>query len=380
MNSIETATEFDPAVRVSHETLQTQTSLFVDNELLITLSNTVFDSVIILNSQRQIVFFNDNVLKTLGLGEELSIEGVRPGEALECIHSSELPNGCGATEYCQLCGFVESILALNHRDAAIQECRILRKDGSEALDLLVKSSRLTVQGETFTLLAIKDASHENRRKILERAFFHDLMNVSSALLGISELLTLTETCEIVNYKKLFYSGIRQIVEEIGSYRDLTFAENHELICRFVEIESLELLDELVDLYRKLETAEGRFIVIASESENVALCSDKTLLVRVLGNMIKNALEASNPGQTVTIGSQLKEDGVEFWVHNSGVIPKEVALKIFQRSFSSKGAGRGIGAYSMKLLSERYLNGKVYFKTSESEGTTFMAWYPISVNC
>jgi signal transduction histidine kinase len=49
--------------------------------------------------------------------------------------------------------------------------------------------------------------------------------------------------------------------------------------------------------------------------------------------------------------------------------------MFQRSFSTKGAGRGLGSYSVKLLSERYLNGKVSFTSSEDEGTTFIARYP-----
>ena len=61
----------------------------------------------------------------------------------------------------------------------------------------------------------------------------------------------------------------------------------------------------------------------------------------------------------------------FTVHNPEVMPKEVQLQVFQRSFSTKGeAGRGIGTYSMKLFGERYLGGKVAFVSSSSEGTTF----------
>ena len=52
------------------------------------------------------------------------------------------------------------------------------------------------------------------------------------------------------------------------------------------------------------------------------------------------------------------------------ISKEVQLQVFQRSFSTKGNGRGIGTYSIKLLSENYLNGKVGFTSSVSEGTVF----------
>ncbi len=52
--------------------------------------------------------------------------------------------------------------------------------------------------------------------------------------------------------------------------------------------------------------------------------------------------------------------------------------MFQRSFTTKGEGRGLGTYSMKLLSERYLNGRVEFTSSPEHGTTFTAVYPVTL--
>jgi Histidine kinase-, DNA gyrase B-, and HSP90-like ATPase len=53
------------------------------------------------------------------------------------------------------------------------------------------------------------------------------------------------------------------------------------------------------------------------------------------------------------------------------MPEAVQLQMFQRSFSTrKGRGRGIGSYSVKLLIEKYLHGKVWFVSREPEGTTF----------
>jgi len=42
-------------------------------------------------------------------------------------------------------------------------------------------------------------------------------------------------------------------------------------------------------------------------------------------------------------------------------------------------GRGLGTYSMKLLSERYLEGCVGFTSSAKHGTTFTARYPLDQN-
>ena len=66
----------------------------------------------------------------------------------------------------------------------------------------------------------------------------------------------------------------------------------------------------------------------------------------------------------------------FSVHNPGVMPDEVQLQIFQRSFSTKAAtGRGIGTHSMRLLGERYLGGEVTFVSQEPEGTVFRLSLP-----
>ena len=65
-----------------------------------------------------------------------------------------------------------------------------------------------------------------------------------------------------------------------------------------------------------------------------------------------------------------DEWVTFWVHNPGFMPREVQLQLFKRSFTTKGAGRGLGTYSMKLLTERYLKGQISFTSTEADGTTF----------
>jgi signal transduction histidine kinase len=57
------------------------------------------------------------------------------------------------------------------------------------------------------------------------------------------------------------------------------------------------------------------------------------------------------------------------------MPRDVQLQVFQRFFSTKGAGRGLGTYSIRLLTERYLKGNVSFTSSPEEGTTFRVCYP-----
>ena len=52
----------------------------------------------ILDKNRQIVFSNDALLKKMNLRIE-DVIGKRPGEALNCVHSSNMQAGCGTSEY-----------------------------------------------------------------------------------------------------------------------------------------------------------------------------------------------------------------------------------------------------------------------------------------
>ena len=106
--------------------------------------------------------------------------------------------------------------------------------------------------------------------------------------------------------------------------------------------------------------------------------DISLLLRVLCNMIINAVEASEKNDIVSLWSEQKNERIDFCVWNSQVIPPEISKRIFQRNFSTKTqAVRGIGTYRMKLFGENILGGKVSFSSSKGNGTIFTLSLPLS---
>jgi sensor histidine kinase regulating citrate/malate metabolism len=106
-----------------------------------------------------------------------------------------------------------------------------------------------------------------------------------------------------------------------------------------------------------------------------MITDESLLVRVLGNMVKNAFEASPPRSQVRLWCEATVGGSSFHVHNPGVIPPSVAAHIFQPRFSNKGRNRGFGTYAMRLIGENCLDGRVSFVTDAVEGTEFSIELP-----
>ena len=362
-------TKFAPAERAPASLLQEHSNMLLDVELLNTLYDAVNEIVLILNHQRQIVFCNAHFARLFGYANHQDLIGLRPGEALGCIHGCEI-GGCGTSEFCSTCGAVSAILNAQQGRADIKECRILRGHRNDAMDLLVRTTPLRFKGEDFTIFAAIDISHEKRRNALERVFFHDLMNTATAIKMLSASLGRAGMGKISEISSDISQGMEQLVEEIASQRDLIQAENNELSVRPVEMTSKALLLQVLDTYKSLASVRNCELVISPQTENTVFRSDQMIIARVVGNMIKNALEACKEGQRVTITSEPSKEGISFSVHNPGHMPREVQFQLFKRSFTTKGTGRGLGTYSMKLLTERYLKGKISFTSSETAGTTF----------
>ncbi len=368
---------FAPAERATPEKVSDQVQELSRETLVKTFLDHIFDMVVVLNQERQIVLANQSLLSFLNLQKSDSIFGLRHGEAFHCGHAYEREGGCGTTESCSTCGAVKAILASQEGSFAVEECRIVRIGDVEALDLRVFASPLLLKGEPYTVFTLMDISHEKRRRVLERLFFHDLLNTASGLRGFIELLKESDPEEAKRFSERLEALSSSMIEEITAQRDLSAAENGELKLSLDRVTSLQVLGEIRDLYRNHEVARGRQLTIDTNAANTAFESDLVLLRRIVGNMAKNALEASTQNDTVMLGCDVTDHAIEFWVHNPQSIPRDVQLQIFQRSFSTKGGSRGLGTYSMKLLSERYLGGSVSFTSTPGDGTTFRARIPIS---
>ena len=345
-------------------------------DLLEQIMDALPESVVITNQDRLIVFANQAFIDFLGEKDRSAVYGLRFGEIVQCENSLLKEDGCGAAESCLVCGARKAQLSATDLTVDIQECRITVSGKLSAMELKVMASPFEVDGETYIIMGITDVSDQKRRHMLERIFFHDLLNTAGGLRGFAELMKEANLEELDSYKDIIYEISERLIEEINSQRDLLAAENGELVTNFFPIDSLKVLLELQELYQNHDRAKDRLVLVDKTAESITFDTDKVLLKRVLGNMVKNALEAMEPGKTVTLNCAINGDSVVYTVQNPGFIPEQVQLEIFKRSFSTKGSGRGLGTYSMKLLSEQYLGGEVDFSSSEENGTTFIAKYKI----
>ncbi len=368
--------------RESSDKLESQFRKVSSISYLQELLNALPNIATILNDKRQIIYSNETLLKQISIKDFRSLLGRRTGEVINCIHSDECAGGCGTSESCKACGALNAIIkSMKDNRKVSEECYITAIQDNEEVsyEFEATASPFTWEGENFTIFSLIDISSAKRRRMLERIFFHDILNTAGNIRNLAELIPqLQDGDQVRDLIQLMKHLSDELVEEIEAQKQLTSAETGELKPKSEPLSSIEILDAVTRQFSANPQKKQREVIIDKESQDIALRSDRLLLIRVLKNMLKNAIEASLKNDPVVIGVYPYGSNALFRVHNSIYIPRKVQLQVFKRNFSTKGSDRGLGTYSMKLLGEKYLRGKVYFESAEEEGTTFYFELPPGV--
>jgi hypothetical protein len=371
---MEEKSHFAPALRSTAEEILKKNELVASQKLFNEIFGAMGGMSAVIDSNRQIIYANNDFLALLGLKTIEPILGMRPGEAVSCIHAGDISSGCGSAVACTYCGAVNAILDSQKTGLkSTKETRIstIVDDKLKSWDLNITSSPITLDGNVYYIFSIQDISNEKRRSSLERIFFHDLLNSAGGLNGLLTILkdgtAPEETPELISLSE---EASRDILEEIMIHRQIRAAENGDLKVKIEQVNSIELLDSSVGKISSHEVGKEKHVIIDGNSAYIDFETDRILFQRIIINLLKNALEATQKAGSVVAGVEDKADKIRFWVKNDEVIPREVQAQLFQRSFSTKGESRGIGTYSIKLLTENYLKGKVSFVSNETEGTIF----------
>ena len=217
----------------------------------------------------------------------------------------------------------------------IREATHARRVGSEADSLEEALRMLTQQQATL------------------RAQRHDFMN---HLQVVSGLLELEE-----------YQAAGEYIEKV--YGDIVKV-NRSLKTAHPAINAL--------LAAKMGDCEGRGITlslaIGSPWEGMPVPSWE--ICRLLGNLIDNAMDAlrgaPSPALTIRLSESIR--GYDFAVSNNGpMIPENIAERIFQRGFSTKGEGRGMGLSIVREIVDE-AGGEMAVASNERE-TVFSGYLP-----
>lgn len=269
------------------------------------------------------------------------------------------------------------------------ECR--RRDGSVFWEKAAWNPVRTESGQITGFFGVTSDITERRRledfKVeIEHLMQHDLRAPLNAIIGLPKLiendggLSARQTKFLAHIREGGESMLEQIDRSLEMYR---IESGVELASK----ETVDLRGILFGLSKSLiSIAEDRYVAVecryvASEflkqEAPVLLSTDRLLLRRLLGNLLKNAIEASPEKGVVEMRVSRGQGGLRIDIHNAGVIPAEVRGRFFAKfNTAGKFQGTGLGAYGAKLIAG-LLGYSLTFETSAEVGTTLSLGIPVS---
>lgn len=246
------------------------------------------------------------------------------------------------------------------------------------------------QTRFFQELNTKLMEQEHLKDALFDFLIHDLRSpLTSIISGLETLLVSTEDNLEPKDRELIelaLIGAHRLLTMVNSILDLRKMEEAKFPLYLKEIELRESVGEAikqVQLWAKQNNVNLQLDFSPDVPEKIF--ADRWVLIRILVNLLSNALKYTPIGGSVTVTVTMDNDWVHFSVKDQGPgIPKEYLDRIFDKfvqveARKAGGAvGTGLGLTFCKLAVEAH-SGRIWIESQVRQGTTVHFVLPISIN-
>jgi len=267
---------------------------------------------------------------------------------------------------------------------------MIKKDG---LQIPVESRAWIARDDHGNIVGIweltKDITYRKRserlREDVERILRHDLRNLLSGIISTSQILksypTQMSTEKTMDFIALIYDTSMRMDHMMRHSLDIFKMEEGKYEFQPSYFNIVILLRNLDKQYANLRSIQSIQMdyqvngVSIEWEEQYYIIGEMYLFENMMGNIIKNAIEASPPDQTVTVSIQQIDNTHSICVHNFGVVPEEIRDSFFEKyTTKNKKYGTGIGTYSAMLIAKTH-GGSIQMETSETDGTRVTVLIP-----
>lgn len=243
-------------------------------------------------------------------------------------------------------------------------------------------------GESLFLL-VRDRTQERKNEAVRRDFVanvsHELRTPVAALQGWTE--TLAEAAkeqDLVTVQKAVQKVLAQTRRLQLLLDDLLALSRLEMGLAPADFEPLafdELVGEAVDLLDH-EAGVRQVSVLVEPGPPVAFWGHRASLLRMLTNLLENAIRYNHPGGSVRLLWQVTGQELRFEIIDTGIgIPPSDLPRIFERFFrvergrSRQEGGTGLGLSIVKHVVQAH-KGRLEVESQLRVGTTFRVFLPL----
>jgi signal transduction histidine kinase/GAF domain-containing protein len=224
---------------------------------------------------------------------------------------------------------------------------------------------------------------------------HELKNPLTVIKGYADILRkgmagdVTE--EQVDFLTTITHNVRQMSNFITDLSDQSQIETRSLRLVFEASSVQEVINEVLHTYENQINEKSLHVTVQTQKDIPDVWCDRLRLIQILSNLVSNAVKYTPEDGKIEIGAEhaintWDENGaaevVHFWVEDNGHgISEEDQKHLFEKFFRGtrknirKIPGSGLGLRISRTLTEM-MGGKMWFESTEGEGSTFHFTIPI----
>jgi signal transduction histidine kinase len=265
---------------------------------------------------------------------------------------------------------------INETSLSQKNKKIVLEASSKEINLLIKSYNRMVEELEISAVKLAQSEREEAWREMAKQVAHEIKNPLTPMrltVQSFERKFNPEDPEIIQKMKDYSETL---IQQIDTMNAVASAFSNFASMPAQQNETLNVV-EVVEL--ALDIFNEEHVVFESESPEIISKIDRTQLIRIITNLVKNAIQSipeQQENKTVFVTVKKDLNNVLIIVEDNGIgIKPEDISRIFEPKFTTKNSGMGLGLGIIKNIIENY-KGTITFDTEYGKGTRFTVSLPI----
>jgi signal transduction histidine kinase len=252
--------------------------------------------------------------------------------------------------------------------------KIELKGASAEVSVLVESYNSMIDELEESAVQLATSEREQAWREMAKQVAHEIKNPLTPMrLSVQSFQRKFDPNDPNIYKKVD-EYTKTLIQQIDTMSSIASAFSNFAKMPAQKSEQLNVV-EVIDL--ALDIFTENYITFTADEKEIIATFDRTQLIRVVTNLVKNAIQSIPEERTPKIDVHVfsKDKDVVFTVSDNGNgVTEENTSKVFEPKFTTKTSGMGLGLPMIKNIIEAY-DGSITFISKENEGTIFKVTFP-----
>ena len=252
--------------------------------------------------------------------------------------------------------------------------KIVIEDASEEISALIDSYNSMIDELEDSAVKLAKGEREQAWREMAKQVAHEIKNPLTPM-----------RLTVQNFQRKFNPSDPNITSKLAEYSNTliqqidTMSSIASAFSNFANMpaQQNETLNVVGIIKLALDIFNEDYIIFTCDTNEIIAKFDRTQLIRVVTNLVKNGIQAIPENQVPQVLVHVGQDAANVIItvadNGSGITEKN-KHKIFEPKFTTKTSGMGLGLAMVKNIVETY-NGTISFDSVVHKGTTFKVVFP-----